>query len=73
MPRAGGSSRYSFGNDPGELCKFAVAPINRQRCEPAGQCALHVLQGRIFTEPIGSFAAKFEQICAWAALVEAPE
>ena len=57
MPRAGGSSRYSFGNDPGELCKFAVAPINRQRCEPAGQCALHVLRGRIFTEPIGSFAA----------------
>jgi formylglycine-generating enzyme required for sulfatase activity len=21
--RAGGSSRYGFGNDPGELCKFA--------------------------------------------------
>jgi formylglycine-generating enzyme required for sulfatase activity len=26
-------------------------------CGTAGRCALHELQGRIFTEPIGSFAA----------------
>jgi formylglycine-generating enzyme required for sulfatase activity len=38
-------------------------------CEPAGQCALHKLQGWIFREPIGSFAANafgLSDLIKWA-------
>lgn len=57
--RAGGSSRYGFGNDPGELCKFANGADQSAKAAglPANAPYMNCKDGYPFTAPVGSFAA----------------
>jgi formylglycine-generating enzyme required for sulfatase activity len=56
--RAGGSSRYGFGNDPGELCKFANGADQSAKAAglPANAPYMNCKDGYPFTAPVGSFA-----------------
>lgn len=56
--RAGGSSRYGFGNDPGELCKFANGADQSAKAAglPATAPYMNCKDGYPFTAPVGSFA-----------------
>jgi formylglycine-generating enzyme required for sulfatase activity len=56
--RAAGSSRYGFGNDPGELCKFANGADQSAKAAglPANAPYMNCKDGYPFTAPVGSFA-----------------
>jgi formylglycine-generating enzyme required for sulfatase activity len=56
--RAGGGSRYGFGNDPGELCKFANGADQSAKAAglPANAPYMNCKDGYPFTAPVGSFA-----------------
>ena len=56
--RAGGSSRYGFGNDPAELCKFANGADQSAKAAglPANAPYMNCKDGYPFTAPVGSFA-----------------
>jgi formylglycine-generating enzyme required for sulfatase activity len=56
--RAGGHSRYGYGNDPGDLCKFANGADQSAKAAglPANAPYMNCKDGYPFTAPVGSFA-----------------
>lgn len=58
VARAGSASRYSFGNDPGEICKFANGADQSAKTAglPADAPYMNCTDGFPFTAPVGSFA-----------------
>ncbi len=57
--RAGGASRFGFGNDPGEICKFANGADESAKIAglPGDAPYMNCTDGFPFTAPVGSFAA----------------
>jgi formylglycine-generating enzyme required for sulfatase activity len=59
VARAGSASRYGFGNDPAEICKFANGADQSAKSAglPANSPYMNCKDGFPFTAPVGSFAA----------------
>jgi formylglycine-generating enzyme required for sulfatase activity len=59
VARAGSSSRYGFGNDSAEICKFANGADQAAKLAglPADAPYLNCRDGYPFTAPVGSLAA----------------
>ncbi|MFY9955175.1 SUMF1/EgtB/PvdO family nonheme iron enzyme [Bradyrhizobium sp.] len=59
VARAGSTSRYGFGNDPGEICKFANGADQSAKTAglPGDAPYMNCTDGFPFTAPVGSFAA----------------
>jgi formylglycine-generating enzyme required for sulfatase activity len=59
VARAGSASRYGFGNDPGEICKFANGADQSAKIAglPGDAPYMNCTDGFPFTAPVGSFAA----------------
>ena len=57
--RAGSASRYGFGNDPAELCKFANGADQSAKSAglPADSPYMNCKDGYPFTAPVGSLTA----------------
>jgi formylglycine-generating enzyme required for sulfatase activity len=57
--RAGGAARFGFGNDPGEICKFANGADQSAKIAglPGDAPYMNCTDGFPFTAPVGSFAA----------------
>ena len=57
--RGGNDSRYGFGGDPAEICKFANGADQSAKSAglPADASYLNCRDGYPFTAPVGSFAA----------------
>jgi formylglycine-generating enzyme required for sulfatase activity len=57
--RGGNGSRYGFGGDPAEICKFANGADQSAKSAglPADASYLNCRDGYPFTAPVGSFAA----------------
>jgi formylglycine-generating enzyme required for sulfatase activity len=59
VARAGSTSRYGFGNDPAEICKFANGADQSAKSAglPAASPYMNCKDGYPFTAPVGSFPA----------------
>jgi formylglycine-generating enzyme required for sulfatase activity len=57
--RAGSTSRYGFGNDPGEICKYVNGVDQSAKIAglPGDVSYMNCTDGFPFTAPVGSFAA----------------
>jgi len=59
VARAGSASRYGFGSDPAEICKFANGADQSAKSAglPVNSSYMNCKDGFPFTAPVGSFAA----------------